>query len=49
MRGLSVPAILDARPEANGDLPNAARAKGIRVETGRAIAKVKGGKRVTGV
>ena len=47
--GLSVPAILDARPEANGDLPNAARAKGIRVETGRAIAKVKGGKRVTGV
>ena len=33
----------------SGDLPNAARALGIRVEEGRAIAKVKGGKRVLGV
>ncbi|MFB0994900.1 MAG: FAD-dependent oxidoreductase, partial [Paracoccaceae bacterium] len=47
--GLSVPAIIDARPQALGDLPNAARSKGIRVETGRAVALVKGGKRVTGV
>jgi sarcosine oxidase subunit alpha len=47
--GLMVPVIVDARPEANGALPQAARAAGIRVETGRAIAKVKGGKRVTGV
>ena len=47
--GLSVPAILDARAEALGDLPNRARALGIRVEAGRGIAKVKGGKRVTGV
>ncbi len=47
--GLSVPAILDARPQADGDLPNRARALGIRVEQGRGIASVKGGKRVTGV
>ncbi|MFD1911913.1 sarcosine oxidase subunit alpha family protein [Halodurantibacterium flavum] len=47
--GLSVPVILDARPRAEGELPQRARALGIRVETGRGIAKVKGGKRVTGV
>ncbi|MDZ4094352.1 MAG: sarcosine oxidase subunit alpha family protein [Paracoccaceae bacterium] len=47
--GLSVPLILDARPQAEGALPQAARARGIRVETGRAIARVRGGKRVTGV
>ena len=47
--GLEVPAILDARTEANGELPNAARDLGIRVETGKGIAKVKGGKRVKGV
>jgi sarcosine oxidase subunit alpha len=47
--GLEVPAILDARDSATGALPDAARAAGIRVLTGRAIAKVKGGKRVTGV
>ncbi|MGB3279844.1 MAG: 2Fe-2S iron-sulfur cluster-binding protein, partial [Pseudorhodobacter sp.] len=47
--GLSVPAVLDARAEVNGELPNRARALGIRVEAGRAIAKVKGGKRVSGV
>ena len=47
--GLDVPAILDARDTADGALPEAARAAGIRVLTGRAIAKVKGGKRVTGV
>ena len=47
--GLSVPAILDARADVTGDLPNRARALGIRVEAGRGIAKVKGGKRVTGV
>ena len=47
--GLTVPVILDARAQATGDLPARARALGIRVETGRAIAKVKGGKRVTGV
>ncbi|WP_136682796.1 sarcosine oxidase subunit alpha family protein [Falsirhodobacter xinxiangensis] len=47
--GLSVPAVLDARPVADGELPRRARAMGIRVETGRAIAAVKGGKRVTGV
>ena len=47
--GLDVPAILDARDTATGAFPEAARAAGIRVLTGKAIAKVKGGKRVTGV
>ncbi|MEC3863377.1 sarcosine oxidase subunit alpha family protein [Mesobacterium sp. TK19101] len=47
--GLTVPAILDARPAGGGALMAEARALGIRVETGRGIAKVKGGKRVTGV
>ena len=47
--GLAVPCIVDARAQANGPLPTKARALGIRVETGKAIAKVKGGKRVTGV
>ncbi|MBL9046828.1 MAG: (2Fe-2S)-binding protein [Tabrizicola sp.] len=47
--GLDVPVILDARDSATGSLPEAARKAGIRVLTGHAIAKVKGGKRVTGV
>ena len=47
--GLDVPVILDARPEARGALADQARALGIRVETGKAIASVKGSKRVTGV
>jgi len=47
--GLEVPAILDTRDSATGALPEAARAAGIRVLTGKAIARVKGGKRVTGV
>ncbi|WP_137112957.1 sarcosine oxidase subunit alpha family protein [Rhodobacter sp. SY28-1] len=47
--GLDVPAILDARDSATGALPEAARSAGIRVLTGKAIAKVKGSKRVTGV
>ncbi len=47
--GLEVPIVVDARTEVTGDLPTKARAMGIRVETGRAIAKVQGGKRVTGV
>ena len=47
--GLSVPCIIDARASVTGDLPAKARAMGIRVEAGKAIAKVKGGKRVTGV
>ena len=47
--GLSVPCIVDARAQVTGDLPAQARALGIRVETGKGIAKVKGGKRVTGV
>jgi sarcosine oxidase, subunit alpha len=47
--GLEVPAIIDARAQVSGALPAQARAMGIRVEAGRAIVKVKGGKRVTGV
>ncbi len=47
--GLSVPAILDARANVTGELPARARALGIRIEAGRGVAKVLGGKRVTGV
>ena len=47
--GLEVPAIIDARPDAEGPLPRAARVAGIRVLTGKGVAKVLGGKRVTGV
>ena len=47
--GLSVPVILDARAGGGGALADQARALGIRVENGKAIAKVKGAKRVTGV
>jgi len=47
--GLIVPAVLDARAEARGPLPEAVRAKGIRVLEGRGIAQVKGGKRVISV
>ena len=47
--GLDVPVILDARANGAGSLADTAREMGIRVENGKAIAKVKGGKRVTGV
>ena len=47
--GLDVPMILDARAMGGGKLADEARALGIRIENGKAIAKVKGGKRVTGV
>ncbi|PZQ49361.1 MAG: sarcosine oxidase subunit alpha family protein [Rhodovulum sulfidophilum] len=47
--GLTVPAVLDARPVAAGALPEAARALGIPVQTGRGVASVKGGKAVTAV
>jgi sarcosine oxidase subunit alpha len=47
--GLDVPAIIDARSAPSGALVDRARALGLRIEAGRAIAKVKGGKRVTGV
>ncbi|MBF9047066.1 sarcosine oxidase subunit alpha family protein [Rhodobacterales bacterium LSUCC0031] len=40
--GLSVPCIVDARPEANGPLVQEARASGLRVLTGMGIASVKG-------
>ncbi|MBN2905481.1 MAG: sarcosine oxidase subunit alpha family protein [Rhodobacteraceae bacterium] len=47
--GLAVPAILDARAVADGPLVQAARARGVRVLTDRAVVKVKGKTRVTGV
>ncbi len=47
--GLDVPAILDARDEVTGALPDEARARGIRVEAGAGIAKVKGAAKVEGV
>ncbi|MEJ6708860.1 MAG: sarcosine oxidase subunit alpha family protein [Amylibacter sp.] len=47
--GLDVPAVIDARVVADGELPNKAREMGVRVETGRAISTVYGGKRVTSV
>lgn len=47
--GLDVPVILDARPGGGGALADQAAALGIRIETGKGIAKVHGGKRVTGV
>ncbi|WP_422049675.1 sarcosine oxidase subunit alpha family protein [Shimia sp.] len=47
--GLDVPAVIDARPLGGGKLMDEAKALGIRVEIGKGIAKVKGGKRVVGV
>ena len=47
--GLVVAAVVDARPVVTGELPARARALGIRIELGRGVSKVKGGKRVTGV
>jgi len=47
--GLIVAAVVDARGVADGPLPQQARALGIRVECGKAIASVTGGKRVTAV
>lgn len=47
--GLEVVAVIDARPQARGDLPQAARAANIPVMTGKAVAKVKGGTHVEGV
>ncbi|HIP23774.1 MAG TPA: sarcosine oxidase subunit alpha family protein, partial [Rhodobacteraceae bacterium] len=47
--GLEIPAIIDARPNGGGELAEQARALGIRIETGHAIAKVIGKKHVTAV
>jgi len=47
--GLEVPVILDARAGGGGALMKECAALGIRVETGKGIASVKGGKRVESV
>ena len=47
--GLDVPAIIDARAKGGGALMAQAQELGIRVELGKGIAKVKGGKRVKSV
>ncbi len=40
--GLEIPAIIDARPQGGGELAAQAAALGIRIEAGKAIAKVNG-------
>ena len=47
--GLEVPLVVDTRVDGGGVLADQARALGIRVETGKAIAKVQGSKRVQAV
>lgn len=47
--GVGVAAIVDARADVTGTLPEAARAAGIRIIPGSGIRKVKGSKRVKGV
>ena len=47
--GLEVPAVIDARPEADGELVQAVRARNVPVLLGTAIAKVKGSRHVEGV
>ena len=47
--GLAVPAVIDARANASGALPDAVRARGVQVLTGTGIAGVKGGMAVEGV
>lgn len=47
--GLDVIAVIDARPDASGDLVQAVRARNIPILTGTAIARVKGGRHVEGV
>ena len=47
--GVSIAAILDLRANPQGDLPKAARAKGIEILGGHAITKVKGKLAVNGV
>jgi len=47
--GVTVPAVIDARPQATGPLPARVRALGIRIAEGTAIRHVIGGKGVTGV
>lgn len=47
--GLQIPAVLDARPEVTGALPEAVRARGVPVQAGVGIAATLGKTRVTGV
>ncbi|MDO5630703.1 MAG: sarcosine oxidase subunit alpha family protein [Paracoccus sp. (in: a-proteobacteria)] len=47
--GLEVPVIIDARAKPAGALIEAARQRGIRILPGSGIAKVRGGRAVTGV
>ena len=47
--GLAVPAVIDARPKADGPLARAARERGIAVHAGRGVARVIGRDGVRGV
>ena len=46
--GIEVAAVVDARPQANGVLPQSVRERGVRVLTGTGIAGVTGRRAVTG-
>ncbi|MHA3976539.1 sarcosine oxidase subunit alpha family protein [Halovulum sp. GXIMD14794] len=43
--GLTVPAVIDARTSADGPLVKAVRERGVRVETGRGVSRVWGGRK----
>ena len=47
--GVSIAAIFDSRPQANGALPELARAQGLPVSTGAQVTRALGGRRVTGM
>ena len=47
--GLKVAAVIDSRPEAGGELPDAVRGFGVPVHTGAVIAKAEGGKAVEAI
>lgn len=47
--GLSVPIVIDSRPNGGGELADKVRSLGIRVENGKAISSVSGKNRVTSI
>ena len=47
--GREVTAVVDVRPEPDGELPQLARQRGIQVLAGHAVIDVRGGKRIKGV
>ena len=47
--GLSVPIVIDSRPNGGGELADKVKSLGIRVENGKAISSVSGKNRVTSI